>query len=226
MCVGYTILDAVEGVVNDENWWLLNNQSKFNALINGEYLSNIRDAPDQQYLHVQCNSGVTYTNTIGDLPGYSNTVWYNPNGTANTRSLGLVHKNHLVRYNSQYGNKFVINISQRPTFKMNKSGIFYHNMRHLLKKKNNAHIMVNNSRSPIPKMEEKKKHYTTQDVKRADCARQFQHITGQPVTWILHAVDNKILHNLPILGEDYVKDEDIYGTSVPHYQGKTVRHKV
>ena len=48
----------------------------------------------------------------------------------------------------------------------------------------------------------------------ADCARRFQPIDGQPLNWILHAVENNILHNLPILGEDAVMAEDIYEPSV------------
>ena len=69
-------------------------------------------------------------------------------GVFNISSLGLVQKYHLVTYNSQYENEFVVHISQRPTFKMNKDGIFYHYMMHRLKK--NMHIMVNDSRYPIP----------------------------------------------------------------------------
>ena len=46
MRVGDTILaDAAEAGIG-ENWWLLVNQSTFNAFINGKYLSNIIDAPD------------------------------------------------------------------------------------------------------------------------------------------------------------------------------------
>ena len=41
-----------------------------------------------------CNSGVTYTNKIGDLTGYSNPVWYNSKGIAKTLSLGLVQKHN------------------------------------------------------------------------------------------------------------------------------------
>ena len=58
-------------------------------------------------------------------------------------SLILVQKHHLVTYNSQDGNYFLIHSPQRPTFKMAKADIFYHDMRHLLKKKNN-HIMMHN----------------------------------------------------------------------------------
>ena len=50
---------------------------------------------------IHCNTEVTHTNKIGDLPGYSDPVWYNP-------KCGSLHpvtcpgpENHLVTYNSQ-----------------------------------------------------------------------------------------------------------------------------
>ena len=109
---------------------------------------------------------------------------------------------------------------------MTKVGIFYHNMRHLIKNKNNSHITVNNSPSPIPQVEEDKKQYTTRDVKRANRARHFHHITGQPVNKIQNAVDNNILKNVPILQEYFGMAEGIYEPGVPNFQGKTVCHKV
>ena len=68
MHVGNNILaTAAEAVIN-ENWFLLDNQSICNTSINGKYLSNIRDAPNGQYLHGHCSKGVTHTKTIGDPP--------------------------------------------------------------------------------------------------------------------------------------------------------------
>ena len=142
MHVGDTILAAAAEAGIDENLCLLDNQSTCNAFIDGKYISNIRDDPNGQYLRVHCNTGLKQTNKIGDLPGYSDPVWYNPKGTANILSFGLVQKNHPVTYNSKDGNEFVIHSTQRPTFKMTKAGMFYHDMRHLLKNKD-AHIMVN-----------------------------------------------------------------------------------
>ena len=86
--------------------------------------------------------------------------------------------------------------------------------------------MVNGFRSPIPQVEEKKKQYNARAVKRAYHARSFQYITSQTVKWILQAVDNNILKNIPILKEDVGMDEDIYGPSVPHLQVKTVHHNI
>ena len=95
-----TILADAEESRIGKNWYLINNQSTCNAFINGKYLSKIRNAPNGKYLRVQCNSGVTYTNRIGDLPGYSNPVYFNPKGVSKIISLGLVNKHHLVTYNS------------------------------------------------------------------------------------------------------------------------------
>ena len=156
MHVGDTILtDVAEARIN-ENWCLLNNQLTCNAFINKKHLSYIRDAPDGQYLHVHCNAGVTHAKNIGDLLGYSNPVWYNPKRISNILYLGLVQKNHLMTYNSQDVNEFVIHIPHWPTFKMDKAGLFYHDIRHVLNNKY-THIMVNNSHSPISQVQDKKK---------------------------------------------------------------------
>ena len=225
MYVVNTILAAAAEAGIDENWWLLDNQSTCNAFINGKYLSNIRDAPDGQYLRVHCNAGVNHTNKIGDLLGYSDPVWYNPRVIANILSLGLVQKNQPVTYNSLDGNDFVIHSPHRPTFKITKAGIFYYDMRHLLENKG-VRILVKDSHSPIPQVQDNKERYTTRDIKRADRARRFQRIIGQPINRILHAVNNNILKNLPILKEDARLAEDIYGPSIPHLKRKTVRPKI
>ena len=92
---------ATSGI--DENWCLLDNHSTCNTFINIKYISNIIDAPDAKYLCVHFNSVVTYTNNIGDLPGYSNHFLYNPKGISNILPIVLVKKHHLVTHNSQDG---------------------------------------------------------------------------------------------------------------------------
>ena len=86
--------------------------------------------------------------------------------------------------------------------------------------------MVNYSRSQIPKLDKKKKHYTACDVNRYYCSRQFRHVTDQPVKQVLHAVDDNILQNIPNVWEYFRMSEDIYGPSVKILQSETVRHKV
>ena len=85
--------------------------------------------------------------------------------------------------------------------------------------------MVNDFHSPIPQVQYKNELYTARDIKRSGHARRFQHITGQTIKRILYAVDNNILQNLPILREDIIMDEGVYGPSIPHLKGKTVRRR-
>ena len=75
-------------------------------------------------------------------------------------------------------------------------------------------------------MQDKKKRYTTCNIKRADFARRFQNITGHLINLILNAVDNNILQNLPILWDDVRMDENIYGPSIPYLKGNIVRRKI
>ena len=70
MCVGYTILSASAESVILKHCCLHDNQSTRNDFINGKYISNIIDSPGEKYLCIHCNTGLTHTNNIGDLPGY------------------------------------------------------------------------------------------------------------------------------------------------------------
>ena len=108
---------------------------------------------------------------------------------------------------------------------MTKAGLFYHDMRNLLNNKD-AHIMMNDSYSPIAQVQYKNKRYTARNIKRADRARQSQNITGQKIKQILHAVDDKILQNLPILREDVRMAENTYVCSITHLKGNAAHHKI
>ena len=86
--------------------------------------------------------------------------------------------------------------------------------------------MVLGNGSFSPQVQDKKERFTARNIKWADRARQFQHITGQPVKQIIHAVDNNILKNLPILREDVRMAENIYGPSITDLKVKPVRRKI
>ena len=130
-----------------------------------------------------------------------------------------------MTYNRQYGNEFIIHSPQRPTSKINKADVFYHDMRHLLENKD-THIMVNDYHPPILQVQEKNKIYTARNIKWADGARRLQNITGQLIKQILHALNDNTIQNLPILREDVRIAEYIYGPSIPHLKSKTVRRKI
>jgi hypothetical protein len=68
-------------------------------------LSNIRKSKGHMDIH--CSAGVTSTDLVGELPGYS-TVWYHPSRIANILSLSRVKKHHRVTFNSLGGNEFTV----------------------------------------------------------------------------------------------------------------------
>jgi hypothetical protein len=86
-------------------WILLENQLTVNVFYNKELLKNIRKS--DAHMDIHCNAGVTSTNLIGDLPGYSR-VWYHPNGIANILSLARVKEKHRVTFDSNGANQFVV----------------------------------------------------------------------------------------------------------------------
>ena len=57
------------------------------VITNADLLTDIQDAPDGKTTTTHCNSGVTTTRKQGHLKGYG-LVWHDPNGIANTISLG------------------------------------------------------------------------------------------------------------------------------------------
>eukprot|EP00957_Ditylum_brightwellii_P109597 8359298-Ditylum_brightwellii.AAC.1 len=98
------IFHQAHGIINKE-WLLLNSQSTVNIVCNKELLTNIQRADST--LEIFNNAGLSTTDMIGDLPGFK-TVWYQPDGIANIRSLSDVQKDHMVTYDSAHGNCFMV----------------------------------------------------------------------------------------------------------------------
>ena len=98
--------------------------------MNKKCLRNIRKNPNVQVLHVHCNAVTTITNLIGDLPGFDDPIWYNPDGIVNILSLNLVRKRFKVIYDSEEydPNVFILNSPLHPYFQMSKGGLYYHDM--------------------------------------------------------------------------------------------------
>jgi len=68
-------------------------------------LTNIRRVPTKMNIH--CNAGISTTTMVGDLAGYG-TLWYQKNGIANIHSLAKVSREHEVKFDSEYGNRFEV----------------------------------------------------------------------------------------------------------------------
>ena len=77
-----------------ESWILLDSQSTIDLFSNSKLLSNIHEVDTT--LRIRCNAGMKTTNYRGYLSGYG-WVWYYPQGTSETLSLGLVPSS-VTRY--------------------------------------------------------------------------------------------------------------------------------
>jgi hypothetical protein len=107
------------------SWILLDNQSTVDVFHHAGLLKNIRTGDGHMDIH--CNSGVTSTNLIGDLPGYGE-VWYHPNGIANILSLKRVKtRGHRVTYDSSKANEFHMHKADGTIriFKESPCGLYY-----------------------------------------------------------------------------------------------------
>jgi hypothetical protein len=224
------VLSQAPGSIN-KDWCLLDSQSTCNVFVNPRYLTNIRMAPGGQEMHIHCNAGTVICRTIGELSGFG-TVWYHPTGIANVLSLAKVQKIFRVTYDSTEGNCFEVHSPRNPRFTMSAAGLYYLDMRkqnvqrdHLLAEQGEELTPMERGGSGIRTVEKNKSKYSTRDVARANEARRFQEITGTSLAKLLRIVDKKLLPNCPVTREDVKMAEDIYGPSIAHLKGKTVRRK-
>jgi hypothetical protein len=214
---------AGNGKIN-EDWILLDSESTCDVFYNPKFLNNIQRTKDGRKSQIHCNAGIVIVQTVGDLPGYG-TVWFYPDGIANILSLALVQKKFRVTYDSGNGNKFVVHDRLMRRFTMSERGLFYCNM-----KQQQGNVLLNQATTKqggdgISTVDKNKGRYSTRDMSRANNARRFQETTGASLQTILDIVDCKLLPNCPITRIDIKMAEDIYGTSIAHLKGKTVRKK-
>jgi hypothetical protein len=86
-----------QGAQVSKNWILLGNLSMVDVFCSSKLLKNIQKTNNM--MHIKCNTGVTCTNWVGNLPGYGQ-VWYKKNGIANILSLSKVEEKYQITYNS------------------------------------------------------------------------------------------------------------------------------
>jgi len=95
-----------DGKAHDE-WLVGNSGAGCSVIANAALLTDIRKAPNNRYMTIHCNSGVTTVNQMGTLKGFGR-VWYNPNGIANIVSLSEVAKKHRITMDSSIDNAIYV----------------------------------------------------------------------------------------------------------------------
>ena len=91
---------------------LLSNQSTVNVFMNHCLLKSICTITAMMKIH--CNTGISCTNQVGDLPGYG-TVWFHPHGITNILSLSCIKNKYCVTFDSAHDNSFIIHKSNGTT---------------------------------------------------------------------------------------------------------------
>ena len=201
-------------------WILLDNQSTVDVFTNRRLLKNICRSNKNMFIH--CTAGVVKTNLIGDLPGYG-TVWYHPDGIANSLSLSKVKEKYRVTFDSDMNNQFVVH---RPDgtqriFQQSSWGLYF----------------LDTSLTPQPTSSTKgtvlvttvadnANSFSNADYTQAVLACKIQKIIGRPTTCsFIHFLDNNLLPNCPVNRKDVLRVEQIFGPDVGLLKGKTVRRQ-
>ena len=210
------------------NWVLLDNQSTVDVFHNKDLLTNVRESG--RVLNIHCNAGVATTSMMGYLPGYGD-VWVYEDGIANILSLSRVKEKFRVTYDSDNGNKFVVHLKNglKQTFSQSKAGLYYSVVRsggNRAKTKQSliTTIRTTEKHTTLNTVAENLAKYTKREVLRANLARKIQKSIGHPsLKKFIEIVENNLLTNCPIVKQDILRAEDIYGPELGCLKGKTVR---
>ena len=157
-------------------WVLLDNQSTIDVLVNHRLLRNIRRIG--QYMYIHCTAGVTRTNLVGELPGYS-TVWFHPDGIANILSLTRVKTKYWITFDSDENNEFIVHKPDGSTrnFKESSHGLYYHDTSMEVTE------VAETGTALVTTVANNASNYTHADYTCALLARKTQQIIGQLSTW-------------------------------------------
>ena len=199
-------------------WILLDNQVPVDVSCNGDLLTDVREGAE--FMQIHCNAGVATANLIGELAGYG-AVWYHPKGIANILSLSRVKEHgYHVTYNSNGGNRFIVNKSDGTSrvFKESGRGLYFLDvMDSTAGDKEGNMVMVNT-------VADNKASYTNRAYSRAVVARNIQKWIGRPSTQeYIQIVERNLLPNCPVNRDDIMNAEKIFGPDLGTLKGKPVR---
>ena len=202
------------------SWIIIDTGSTVNIFLSRSLLKNV--CRTNWYMCIQCNTGWSYTNQMGKLPGYPSEVWYKPCGIVNILCFTNMCNHFCIRFDSAKEWAFLIKKPDGTTkcFVQFKVGLYFHDTAN-----HDTPTMCDETpeMSFLTMVANNKSRYMARMYAQASLARKLQAVISYPSTHdFLHIVDWRLLPNCPITQADILAAEDIFGLDIHSLKGKTV----
>ena len=194
--------------------------SMVNVFSNRSLLKNVHET--NCYMCICCNARWSYTNLMGELPGYPGEVWYNPHGIVNILSMADMCDHFHVQFDSSKEWAFLVKKPDGTTkhFVQLKAGLYFHDT---ITKDTPTVYDDTQEMMLLTTVDDKKSKYMAHMYSQALLACKLQAMIRCPSTHdFLQIVDHQLLPNCPIIRADILAAEDILGPNIHSLKGKTV----
>ena len=200
---------------------LLDTGATFTSVKNQDIIANLQKA--QTPIEMKTNVGTRRIETVGELPGFDNKVWYDKKSVANIFSFAELANQHRITYDSEKGDEFNIHYGNSIIkFPRSAEGLYYYRVSDNYKKT----IKDMQGHNFVEMIKENMEGYSKEEIERARRARKLYHSIGAPsIKNFKYLIKSNQIRNCPVTTIDIENAEKIFGKDVAYIKGKTTRSK-
>ena len=216
----------------DRNWVLLDTCSTDNVCCNPKLVDNVRTCKSDECLEIFSNGGSLKYDKIANFKLLPIKVHLNEKSLANVLSFKHVASIPGVRItaDTEIEKSLVVHLpnEKKMIFKECDEGLYYFDTANFINKngvkdyfysKPNFHSKV----SLLTTVSSNKAKYNTKEIKAANDARKLQQCMGWPSDQSFkNYIENNLILNSKVTGNDVNRATEIYGTAEPLLRGKMV----
>jgi hypothetical protein len=203
---------------------LLDNQATAGVFKEKAMLTNIRQVSQTAEIKAFCGETVT-TNLQGEFLGLS-TVWYHPEVAANILPFGEIETSHRISYHQ--GVKMVVHLDDGSSYSFNKSvcdekgnGLYIGDFSNVFGSSSIIPASVN-----VATVAGNELLFSKKEVLMARKARDLMKSLGYiSPSELMKMIRVGAISNCPVVINDVLRAEEIYGADLASVKGKTVHHK-